>query len=499
MCLCESGVLKSFAWTMFASCTHARWFSDRPNGLETVRPTVDMSDSSIAEKLAPIFETMLLDTKELLSSSVIVGADPPIHTRIRGSVNRAFTRGRIEALRGYIEEEVARCLEGIDHAPTFDVYADLASQIPLRVMTRLFGLPASDDEKFQRWALILSTQLNAHETRGTASWLATHYSLISEFADYFVPLMTERAKNPGADLLSDIMAAENDALTASEGVLFVLTLLGAGTETTANLIGNVIVELLRNPDQLDLLLADPALVDAAIEESLRYDSPFQFVFRETTSDIELSGVTIPGGSIVLNMIGAANHDPAHFDDPDRFDITRKPSHLGFGQGIHFCLGAALARMEARAALRDFASPARLHSGRGAHRRPTQLAHLGPDADPPGAPLDGHQRRHGPDGPTERRLASGRFRSGLLAGGLTHANWGMNLTCNVLGTASQPPTKSHSRSVSSEWMSGSRRTNSRSPVRISSRAKGAPKQTCRPWPKPRWRVVVRSGSNTSGCS
>jgi cytochrome P450 len=127
--------------------------------------------------------------------------------------------------------------------------------------------------------------------------------------------------------------------------------LGAGIETTANLIGNVTVELLRNPDQLDLLLADPALVDAAIEESLRYDSPFQFVFRETTSDIELSGVTIPGGSIVLNMIGAANHDPAHFKDPDRFDITRKPAHVGFGQGIHFCLGAALARMEARAALR----------------------------------------------------------------------------------------------------------------------------------------------------
>jgi cytochrome P450 len=310
-----------------------------------------MSDSSIAEKLAPIFDAMLLDTKELLSSSVIVGADPPIHTRIRGSVNRAFTRGRIEALRGYVEDEVARCLEGIDDAPTFDVYVDLASQIPLRVMTRLFGLPAADDAKFQRWALALAGQLNAHETRGTAPWLATHYSLISEFADYFVPLMTERAKNPGADLLSDIMAEENDALTASEAVLFVLTLLGAGIETTANLIGNVVVELLRNPDQLDLLLADPALVDAAVEESLRYDSPFQFVFRETTSDIELSGVTIPGGSIVLNMIGAANHDPAHFDDPDSFDITRKPLHLGFGQGIHFCLGAALARMEARAALR----------------------------------------------------------------------------------------------------------------------------------------------------
>ena len=326
-------------------------FSNQPNGSETMRPSVDMENPEIAERLGPVFDAMLLDSSELLSSSVIVGSDPPLHTRIRASVSRAFTRRRIEALKGFIEEEVARCLEGIDSAATYEVNEDLASQIPLRVMTRLFDLDPSDDVRFRAWAYAIASQLNAEDTRGSAAWLETHYKLISEFAAYFVPLMEERAKNPGTDVLSDIMAEETDALNASESVLFILTLLGAGIETTSNLIGNVVVELLRHPDQLEMVLADPSLVDAAIEESLRYDSPFQFNFRQAKVDVELSGVTIPAGSVILNMIGAANHDPDHFVDPDTFDITRKGPNVGFGLGIHFCLGAALAWMEAQAALR----------------------------------------------------------------------------------------------------------------------------------------------------
>lgn len=326
-------------------------FSNQPNGSETMRPSVDMEDPEIAERLAPVFDSMLLDSSELLSSSVIVGADPPLHTRIRASVNRAFTRRRIEALKDFVDEEVARCLEGIDTAATFEVNDDLASQIPLRVMTRLFDLDRSDDVRFRTWAYAIASQLNAEDSRGSAAWLEKHYKLISDFADYFVPLMEEREKNPGTDVLSDIMAEETDALNASESVLFILTLMGAGIETTSNLIGNLAVELLRHPDQLEMILADPSLVDAAIEESLRYDSPFQFNFRQAKVDVELSGVTIPEGSIILNMIGAANHDPDHFVDPDSFDITRKGTNVGFGLGIHFCLGAALARMEAKAAIR----------------------------------------------------------------------------------------------------------------------------------------------------
>ena len=243
----------------------------------------------------------------------------------------------------------------------FEVNDDLATQIPLRVMTRLFGLDPADDVKFRDWAYRLASQLNTENSRGSAGWLEAHYTLIGEFADYFVPLIQERTVNPGADLLSDIAAEESDALNASETVLFILTLLGAGIETTSNLIGNVVVELLRHEDQLEMVLDDPPLVPAAIEESLRFDSPFQFTFRQAKVDAELSGVVIPGGSLILNMIGAANRDPAHFVDPDRFDINRAGPHMGFGQGIHYCLGAALARMEAEAAitrllphLRDFA-------------------------------------------------------------------------------------------------------------------------------------------------
>jgi cytochrome P450 len=349
---CESGY-----WTVVrlddirTLYTRTDLFSNRPNGTETMRPDVDMDDPEAASRLGPVFDSILLDTKELLAATVITGSDPPFHTQIRKSVSRAFTRARIDALREFIDEEVGRCVRDIRDASRFDVINELAAHIPLRVMTRLFGLDPRDVERFRQWANAMAAQLDAEENRGSIAWKERHYRLIGEFADYFVPLMSQRAANPGSDLLSDIMAAEDDALSASEAVLFIFTLLGAGSETTTNLIGNVVVELMRHPDQLKMVIADPDLVPAAIEESLRYDSPFQFTFREAKVDVELSGVQIPAGSKVLNMLGAANRDPSHFADPDRFDITRKSQHMGFGQGIHFCLGAALARMEANAAVR----------------------------------------------------------------------------------------------------------------------------------------------------
>jgi len=282
--------------------------------------------------LAPVFDQMLLDAKELLTATVIVGADPPVHTAHRNSVNRAFTRRRIEALRGFVESEVDNCLADIDRASTYDVSLDLAQVIPLRVMERLFGLDANDSPHFKRWAYALAAQLNSDEARGSVEQIGRHFDLLREFSDYFVPLMRERKANPGTDLISDIMTDEDDILSASEAVMFILTLMSAGVETTSNLIGNVIVSLMEHPDQLELVLADPSRVPAAIEESLRFDSPFQFSFREAAEDVVLSGVRI------------------YFDDPDRFDVTRTSQHVGFGHGIHFCLGAALARMEAQVAV-----------------------------------------------------------------------------------------------------------------------------------------------------
>jgi cytochrome P450 len=331
--------------------TETSTFSNRINGNDTMRPLVDFDNPSVAARLRPVFDTMMLDAQELMSAAVIVGAAPPVHTRLRRSVNKAFTRARIEALHGFIHEEVARCMTNIRDADAFDVNADLATEIPLSVMTRLFGLDRGDEAKFRHWALALASQLDAEHDHGSEAWLERHYRLISDFADYFVPIVEERKRNPGPDLISDVVAGEDDTLNASEAVLFIFTLLGAGIETTSNLMGNAVAALMRRPAQLQMVIDDVARVDDAIEESLRFDSPFQFTFREAKTDVEVSGVQIPAGGRILNMIGAANRDPAHFADPGVFDLTRKAAHVGFGHGVHFCLGAALARLESSIALK----------------------------------------------------------------------------------------------------------------------------------------------------
>jgi cytochrome P450 len=331
--------------------TETSVFSNRPNGNDTLRPLVDFDDPDVARRLRPVFDTMVLDAQELMAAAVIVGSDPPVHTRLRRSVNRAFTRPRMEALRTFINEEAVRCLRNITAADVFDVGNDLATNIPLRVMTRLFGLDRADEAKFRQWALALAAQLDAKIDFGAATWVERQYRLISEFADYFVPIVEQRKRHPGSDLISDVVAGEDDILNASEAVIFIFTLLGAGIETTSNLIGNAVTALMRRPDQLRMVEENPDLVTDALEESLRFDSAFQFTFREAKQDVEVSGVTIPAGSQILNMLGAANRDPAHFANPDVFDITRKAPHVGFGHGVHFCLGAALARLESAVALR----------------------------------------------------------------------------------------------------------------------------------------------------
>jgi cytochrome P450 len=331
--------------------TETSTFSNRLNGNDTMRPLVDFGNPSVPARLRSVFDTMMLDAQELMSAAVIVGADPPVHTRMRRSVNKAFTRARIQALHGFIQEEVDRCLADIRVANEFDVNNDLATEIPLSVMTRLFGLDRADEAEFRHWAFALASQLDAGHDHGSDAWLERHYRLISDFAEYFVPIIEERKRHPGPDLISDVVAGEDGILNASEAVLFIFTLLGAGIETTSNLMGNVVTALMRRPAQLQMVVENPDLVDDAIEESLRFDSPFQFTFREATAEVEVSGVTIPAGGRILNMIGAANRDPAHFQNPAVFDITRKAPHVGFGHGVHFCLGAALARLESGVAVR----------------------------------------------------------------------------------------------------------------------------------------------------
>jgi cytochrome P450 len=167
-----------------------------------------------------------------------------------------------------------------------------------------------------------------------------------------VPLIQARRENPSDDLLSNLLKADGaSVMSTTETVLFLLVVLAAGNETTTTLIGNTVVSLLRNRDQLELVVADPDLVVGALEESLRFEAPFQFMFKAPYEDVEIEGVRIPAGGLIAMMIGAANRDASRFTNPNRFDITRTTPHLGFGKGTHFCLGSALARMEAQIALR----------------------------------------------------------------------------------------------------------------------------------------------------
>jgi cytochrome P450 len=175
--------------------------------------------------------------------------------------------------------------------------------------------------------------------------------MLKELSEYFVPLIEDRRENPRDDMISDLVrAVDVDTMTVTETVLFILVMMSAGNETTTNLIGNTVVELLRNRDQLDLLLSRPDLVPSALEEGARTQSPFQFLFREAVRDVDVCGTTIPKGSMIAILVGAANRDPSRFEDPDKFDITRTTPHIAFGKGIHFCLGAPLARLEAKSAL-----------------------------------------------------------------------------------------------------------------------------------------------------
>jgi cytochrome P450 len=322
-------------------------FSNRPSGTAAILPRVDPDNDELVERLRPVFAEMLLESAEVLSATVIVGSDPPEHTVQRNSVNRAFHPRRISALKGFIESVTAAHISEIETSDSFDVVADLTEPVPLKVICRLLGLDPADEGQFREWMILLVSNLDADIDRTSLEHVTGHYVFLKDFCNYFLPLIEERRENPGEDLISDIMEQTGDVLTAAEAILFILILMGAGSDTTTNLMGNLTVSLMTNPDQLDLVVQDPSLIPAAIEESLRMDSPFQFQHKEALVDVELSGVTIPKGSLVVPLLGAANRDPKYFEDPDRFDISRPPIHIAFGQGIHFCVGAPLARLEAR--------------------------------------------------------------------------------------------------------------------------------------------------------
>jgi cytochrome P450 len=283
-------------------------------------------------------------------SNLLLFLDPPDHTRLRKLVSKAFTPRRVEALRPRITELVDSLLDEVAGERTFDVLNALGYPLPVIVICELMGVPAGDRDDLKEWSTAASRLLDPDVEGDTLE-----HGLLGAMglAGYFDQLFEERRRSPRDDLVSGLVAAEEegDRLTADELRAITVLLFIAGHETTMNLIGNGTYALLQNPDQLALVRDDPGVARPAMEELLRYDGPVHVTARVPLEDIEVGGTPIPAGQRMVVALGAANRDPAQFPDPDRLDVTRDDNrHLTFSHGIHFCLGASLARIEGQVAI-----------------------------------------------------------------------------------------------------------------------------------------------------
>lgn len=280
----------------------------------------------------------------------MVFADPPAHTRLRGLVARAFTPRIVEAMRVNIRRITDELLDRLAAAGGGDIISTLAYPLPLTVIAEMLGVPTEDRQRFKRWSDDFFEALQLWPSGERAREILQS---LDEFSAYFRARLAPLRASPRDDLLSALVIAQDreDRLSEEELLANALLLLAAGHETTTNLIGNGLFVLLRNPDQCRRLLADPSLIGTAVEELLRYDSPVQWTGRIAREPLEIGGQAIPAGAFVSVSLAGANRDPAQFPEPDRLDIGREPNrHLAFGHGPHFCLGAALARLEGRIAL-----------------------------------------------------------------------------------------------------------------------------------------------------
>jgi pimeloyl-[acyl-carrier protein] synthase len=280
--------------------------------------------------------------------------DPPDHTRLRGLVSKAFTPRMVERLSGQAQAIVDAALDAAARRGGLELVEDLAYPLPVTVIARMLGVPEEDWPRFREWSRVLAASLDPVATAiQDEAKLAEITAADRAIQEYLADVVARRRSEPGDDLISALIAVEErgDVLSERELVVMLVLLLIAGHETTVNLIGNGVLALLRNPDQLALLRSRPELLTGAVEELLRWDSPVQLTGRVVGEDCELGGRTLRRGEFVLTLLGAANRDPAQFSDPDHLDLTRDPNqHFSFGRGIHFCLGAPLARLEGRLAI-----------------------------------------------------------------------------------------------------------------------------------------------------
>ena len=285
-------------------------------------------------------------------SYAMLNRDAPDHTRLRRLVSKVFTPRAVERLRPRIDALVHESLDQAAARGEMDVIADLAFPLPFTVISEMLGMPEVDHELLRTWSGLLVRTLEPINDPDVVRDIGEAGDAMR---DLLTTVVAQKRQAPAGDLLSALIAAEDDGDVLSDEELLdqVMLLYIAGHETTVNLIGNGMLALLRNPEQLEGLRGDPSLVRAAVDELLRFDSPVQRTARITNAEVELGGKVLPKGAFVVAAIGAANRDPAHFADPDRLDVARADNrHIAFGFGIHFCLGAPLARVEGQIALQS---------------------------------------------------------------------------------------------------------------------------------------------------
>ncbi len=327
------------------SANHSVWVVTRYQDARQILSHPGVSRD--AEKAAALYTRRTgekrTDVGEVLSHHML-NVDPPDHTRLRGLVGKAFTSRHVESLHPYIEEVTQGLLDDIAAREQADLMADYSVPLTVSVICQLLGVPAADRDHI-RSSWEMQADLLPHEDAE---------KLAHEQADYLQQLLKAKRSAPANDVFSDLVKAADESGDLSEQELIGMAhlLLMSGFETTMNMMGNAMVTLLTHPEELALLRAQPDLLPNALEEIVRHDSPVRAsMLRFTSADVDLDDVTIPAGEFIVVSIQTANHDPSRFSDPERLDFFRNvDGHLGYGYGVHYCIGAPLARLESRLAI-----------------------------------------------------------------------------------------------------------------------------------------------------
>ncbi|WP_448626006.1 cytochrome P450 [Geodermatophilus sp. URMC 64] len=311
----------------------------------------------------------------LIHRNAILEVEPPEHTRLRRLVSSAFARGHVKRLRPWVEELAGNLVDGLVErsagAEPVDVLSGMAEHLPVAVIAELLGVPDVDRPSLRPWSNAI---VKMYEYGRTTAVEDAAEQAAAEFVEYLRALAADRRKHLGDDLISHLVSvrdSDGDRLSEDELVTTCILLLNAGHEATVNVSGNGLLALLEHPDQMQRLRDDPGLLPTAIEELMRFDSPLQLFERTATEDVEIGGVTVAAGQKIAALLGAANRDPAVFAEPDTLDVGRTDNpHISFGAGIHFCIGAPLARVELQASFGALLSrTSRLELDRPARRRP----------------------------------------------------------------------------------------------------------------------------------